>query len=382
MTSETDFIRIAVPFFFALIALEYLWSLKKGKSVYTIADTFSNLACGTLQQVVGLSIKVAFIFLYDWFLNHFSLQSLLGVGPWPMAWWGWCIAFILIDFVYYWFHRLSHGINFMWAAHSVHHQSEEYNLSVALRQSSLQNIFNFTFFLSLAFVGIPTQMVIICYSINLIYQFWIHTRLLGKLGPLEYIFNTPSHHRVHHGVNLKYLDRNHAGVFIVWDRWFGSFQEEDEEVVYGVTVPLKSWNPVWLQMQPYYALLKDSVRTREIMDKVKVWLTPPGWRPRDLGGFSHPRAITPSQQVKYKTSSAKWTLAYVTLQFIVLLLLSLAVEPLFEKDSIGLVVVLTASIVVGAASLAGVLERRRWAWPTEVGRLLVLAMTAVSMYQI
>jgi alkylglycerol monooxygenase len=368
---------MAVPLFFGLMGVEYVWAKYMGLKTYTIGDTFSNLACGILQQVFGILVKIAFLFIYDWFHRNLSVQALLNAPDWQMTTMGWIVAFILIDFVYYWFHRFSHEINFLWAAHSVHHQSEEYNLSVALRQSAIQNVYNFTFFLSLAVVGIPTQVVVICYSINLIYQFWIHTRLIDKMGPLEAVMNTPSHHRVHHGVNLKYIDRNHAGVFIVWDRLFGTYQKEEESPVFGVTVPPKSWNPLWLQFQPYYSLSKDFLRTKKVLDKVKVWTSPPGWRPKDLGGFVAPTEVSTKTQLKYKTKTTNGALVYVLVQFLLLLAMTLALAPLIEMGRVGLALGLGLSVVVGLGSLAGVLEGRKWIYFTEGTRLAALLVLGI-----
>lgn len=157
----------------------------------------------------------------------------------------WAVVFVLVDLAYYWSHRFAHEVNILWAGHVVHHSSEEYNLPVALRQSSLHGLMSWIFYMPLAAIGVPWRMFVTCNAINLVYQFWIHTRAVGQMGSLtEAVMNTPSHHRVHHGVNPKYQDKSYAGVFIVFDRWFWSFQAEEEEPVYGITKPLQSWNPL------------------------------------------------------------------------------------------------------------------------------------------
>ncbi len=196
--------------------------------------------------------------------------------------WVWVLCFIGVDFFYYWFHRASHRVAAIWATHVVHHQSEDYNLAVALRQSALQPAFSWAFYLPLAFIGFPPPMFALLLSINVLYQFWIHTKLIGKLGPLEWILNTPSHHRVHHGSDPKYLDKNHAGTLIIWDRMFGTFQEEEEPPTYGITKPLRSWNPIWANVHFWVDLYKLAQETPSFKDRLLIWVRPPGWRPSSL----------------------------------------------------------------------------------------------------
>ncbi len=188
------------------------------RDVYRLADSVTDLSCGILQQVVEVFLKTALFAGYAWL---FAAHRLFDV---PMdAAWAWAACFVGQDFLYYWFHRWSHEVGAGWAAHVVHHQSEEYNLTVALRQGALQPAFSWVFYLPLAVLGFPPAMFLAVSSFNTLYQFWIHTRLIGRLGPLEWVLNTPSHHRVHHGRNPRYIDRNHGGTLIVWDRLFGTF---------------------------------------------------------------------------------------------------------------------------------------------------------------
>ena len=231
-----NLIAMAIPGFFILIGVELLVARIRGAPVYRFSDSIADLGCGVVQQVGGAARKFLTFGLYVAIYNYLRVADI------PYTWWGWTLAFIGVDFAYYWFHRLSHEINFMWAAHVVHHQSEEYNLTVALRQSVVQGLFSFWFYLPLAVLGVPPLMYATMSSINTLYQFWIHTRLIGRMGWLEHIINTPSHHRVHHGQNPKYIDKNHAGTLIIWDKLFGTFQVEQEEPIYGVTEPVASWN--------------------------------------------------------------------------------------------------------------------------------------------
>ena len=194
---------------------------------------------------------------------------------------------------------MSHQVNALWAAHIVHHQSEEYNLTVALRQSWFQGWFSWVFYLPLAFAGFDPIMFLTLSSFNTLYQFWIHTRAIKSMGFLEYILNTPSHHRVHHGSNPKYIDKNHAGTLIIWDRLFGTFQKEEEEVYYGITKPLASWNPFWANIHYWDDLVKTARQSPKISDKIKVFINPPGWFPDHLGGFQNAPEIDVTSYKKY-----------------------------------------------------------------------------------
>ena len=200
----------------------------------------------------------------------------LGDGPWAFA-----AALLAVDFAYYWFHRLHHEVRVLWASHVPHHSSQHYNLSTALRQSWTP-FTGLPFYLPLALLFSPAQIAT-AYGINLLYQFWIHTELIDRLGPLEWVFNTPSHHRVHHGANVQYLDRNYAGILIVWDRWFGSFEPEAERVRYGLTKNITSFNPVYAAFHEFVAVFRDALTAPSLRDAIGYLLQPPGWKPQGAG---------------------------------------------------------------------------------------------------
>ena len=193
-------------------------------------------------------------------------------------------ALLAYDFCYYWLHRAGHRVAVLWAAHAVHHQSEDYNLSTALRQTSSGFLLGWLFYLPMAVLGVPPLVFGVVALIDLLYQYWVHTQQIGRLGWFDRWFCSPSNHRVHHAVNDRYLDSNYGGILIVWDRLFGSFVEEDdaEPCVYGTRAPLRSWNPLWANLQVYRDLARDSWRARSWADKLRVWLKPPGWRPADV----------------------------------------------------------------------------------------------------
>lgn len=274
-----NFILYAVPFFFVLIAVELVADRWRKVNNYRVADAINSLSTGVLSTTTGLLTKGVGLVTYAFALEHLALWRLSAESAWV-----WVFAFIFYDFCYYWLHRMGHERNILWAAHSVHHQSEDYNLSTALRQTSTGFLLSWIFYLPLAVVGVPLVVFVAVASLNLLYQFWVHTRHIPKLGWFEWFFVTPSNHRAHHAQNRVYMDRNYGGVFIVWDRLFGTFQEEldEEPPIFGVTTPLRSWNPLWANVQFYAQLAADARRAESTWDKWRIWFMPTGWRPADV----------------------------------------------------------------------------------------------------
>ncbi len=314
-----DYILAAVPVFFLLIFVEILTSRWAGKTLYRFNDAIANINCGIVQQVSSVLFGSALFLGYLYLYNNWRLVDI------PNNFWTWMLLFIGIDFLYYWFHRYSHEINLFWGAHVVHHQSEDYNLTVALRQSSFQVIFSSIFYLPLALIGFDPYAFITVNSLQTIYQFWIHTEMIDKLPwPIEYIFCTPSHHRVHHGRNPEYIDKNHGGTLIIWDRMFGTFEPERAPVVYGVTKPLKSWNPVRANVDYYKDLYSLSLQMNRLQDKLRLFIARPGWRPDYLGGMERIPEVVRENFKKYDTSLRKNLYTFVAFEFLVLLVCGIA----------------------------------------------------------
>lgn len=280
-----DLIIYSIPVFFALLLIEVAWdyfSRKKQEKVYRLNDAVTNISCGIADQVSGIFAK---LFTIGAYILVFERSDSLRVWEWTSSWPAWIACFLAVDMAYYWAHRLSHEVNLLWTGHVVHHQSEEYNLSVALRQGAFQKLLTFWVYLPLALFGFPPVWFVTAMALNLLYQFWIHTEAVGKMGPLELVLNTPSHHRVHHGRNPKYIDKNHAGVFIIWDRLFGTFQQEEEHPHYGITHPSNTFNAVEAHIQPFQRLFREVRGIPSFKDKVLFLFKPPGWYPESLGGF-------------------------------------------------------------------------------------------------
>jgi len=365
-----DLILLAVPFFFVLIAVELVADRVRGQRNYTLADSINSLSTGALSTSTGLLTKGLGLLAYALAFEHLALLRLPA-----QAWWVWLLAFVLYDFCYYWLHRLGHERNVLWAAHSVHHQSEEYNLTTALRQTSSGFIFSWIFYLPLALVGVPPVVFITVASLNLLYQFWVHTRHIAKLGWLEWVLITPSNHRVHHAQNPAYLDRNYGGVFILWDRLFGTFKEEDpaEPVVFGVTTPLASWNPLWANLQFYAQLWQDARRAGSLWDKLRIWFMPTGWRPADVAArYPHGKQDLALFR-KFEVALGRPQQAYVAAQFVVYLALGSYLMGVAERVPTAALVLGWSLMAFGLFVLGALLENRPWATRLEQVRLVASA---------
>jgi sterol desaturase/sphingolipid hydroxylase (fatty acid hydroxylase superfamily) len=277
--TPAQIIVLATPAFFALIALEYAVGAARGRNTYRLHDAMTSIGLGMLSQVAGVLTRLFTIGIYVAVFDHVALLELDASSPWV-----WIGALVAYDFLYYWHHRAGHRVALFWAAHVVHHQSEDYNLSTALRQTSTGWIAGWIFYLPMAVLGVPPLVFATIALVDLLYQFWVHTQQIGKLGWFDRVFCSPSNHRVHHAVNDRYVDRNYGGILILWDRLFGTFEDErdDEPCVYGTRAPLRSFDPLWANLEVYAALARDAARARAWSDKLRVWFMPPGWRPADV----------------------------------------------------------------------------------------------------
>lgn len=365
-----DLILLAVPLFFVLIAVELVADRVRGQRNYRLADSINSLSTGVLSTSTGLLTKGVGLLTYALAWEHLALLRLPAE-----AWWVWVGAFVLYDFCYYWLHRMGHERNVLWAAHSVHHQSEEYNLTTALRQTSSGFIFSWIFYLPLALLGVPPVVFITVASLNLLYQFWVHTRHVPKLGWLEWVLITPSNHRVHHAQNPRYLDCNYGGVFIFWDRLFGTFQEEDDDepVIFGVTTPLASWNPLWANLQFYAQLWADAQRTGRLWDKLRIWFMPTGWRPADVAAADpHPKQDL-TRFRKFAIALHGMQQLYVVVQFAVYVALGSYLMDVAERVPFAALLLGWAVMAFGLFALGAALEDRPWAGRMELLRLLLNA---------
>ncbi|MFZ2308250.1 MAG: lysoplasmalogenase family protein [Rhodoferax sp.] len=273
-------IVFATPVFLLLIALELLWSRRRasrtaGQTPYRLNDAINSISLGMLSQLTGALGKLLSVGIYA---LVFGAVALFPNEAFWTTWYGVLLALVLYDLCYYWLHRAGHVVALFWAAHVVHHQSQHYNLSTALRQTSSGLLLGWIFYLPMAVLGVPPVVFGIVLLIDLLYQFWVHTEQVGKLGWFDRVFCSPSNHRVHHAVNDGYIDKNYGGILILWDRLFGTFQEETEPCVYGTRGALNSWDPLWANLEVYAYLARESWRAASWGDKLRVWFKPPGWQ--------------------------------------------------------------------------------------------------------
>ncbi|MCU7369624.1 sterol desaturase family protein [Paucibacter sp. O1-1] len=363
----------AVPVFVLLMAAEFLWSRRRGEAVYRAADTVASLSAGISSQLAGVFTKLMTVGLYTLVWQHGALLE------WPLdAVWAWLLALLLYDFLYYWNHRLGHEVAILWAAHVVHHSSEEYNLSTALRQTSTGFLFSWIFYLPMALLGVPPLMFVVVGLIDLLYQFWVHTRLVGKLGWFDRVFVSPSNHRVHHGQNDYCLDRNYGGILILWDQLFGTFVEEreGEPIVYGVLGPLRSWSVWQANTRNYAELWRDARLADNWRDKLTIWFRRPAWRPAAAERLAPKPRPDLARFVRYAPPLPPGLPLYGLLQLALLLLLGvyfLAVEP---RLSLQLGLAAAAGLVLSLVLLARLLEDPAAAAGGERLRLLALGGVA------
>ena len=278
VTDKSMIITLAIPVFFLLIIIEYFYGRYVGKNTYRLNDTVTSITVGMISRfptMLNLGVQ-SVIFVY---ISSYLNMELLSVKN-PFTW---IIAFLLYDLSYYWMHRMHHEIKILWATHSVHHHGEDYNLATALRQTSTGWLWKWIFYMPMIILGVPGEVFITVAGVNLVYQFWVHTEHIGHLGFLEKIFITPMNHRIHHAKNKEYIDANYGGVFIIWDRMFGTYnpQRSDIKPVYGTATPLNSWNPLWANFQVFSIMIKDTIKTKSWKDKIKVWFSKTYWRPED-----------------------------------------------------------------------------------------------------
>lgn len=365
---------IAIPIYFLLIGIELVVQWVTSKKLYRLNDAITNISCGITQQLTGIFLKVLGIGAYTIVFEHLAISQI------PSTWWSYFILFIGADFFYYWAHRMSHEINLFWGGHVVHHQSEDYNFSVALRQGSFQIIWTFAFYMPLAIAGFHPLDFVFVSALVTVYQFWIHTETLGKLGWFELIFNTPSHHRVHHGRDPKYIDKNHAGVFIIWDKMFGTFQEEEEKPTYGITKPINSWNPVWVNINHYYEMFSQWRRIKGFKNKMNYLFNKPGWLPEEMGGYQPAPQIKKESYQKYDTKTKAAVNWYVLFQYLVSLGATAYFLFNYTRFESWLQIGIVCAILSMVVNAGGLLDNRKWAIWSEWLRLMIFLFITVLFF--
>ena len=370
-------VNYAIPFFLLFIVLEVIWGWLRGNNTYRVNDSINSVSLGLLSTASKLIFLDLGLLVFSQVEQNFSLVA-LDIGSTAH----WVMGLLFYDFLYYWFHRISHERQLFWGSHVVHHQSEDYNLGTALRQTSTSFLTTWVFFVPCFILGMPIYMFVSIASAHLVYQFWVHTQHISKLGPLEWILITPSNHRVHHAQNADYIDKNYGGLLIVWDRIFGTFQEEDlqQAPIYGIRTPLKSWNPLWANVHIFASMATDAWRTNSWANRLKILTARTGWRPDDVAKQYPQIKHDPKTAKKYDPQLSLACNLSILLQFgllsVVHFWLGLQVEILPYWVILGSVTAqLTTVLVIGS-----VLDESRRALIWETGRLLVLSSVLVLCY--
>ena len=358
-------ILYAIPFFLACIAVEFVISRLMGRQVYRFHDAITSLNVGFISETIRAMLKLASIVVYGLVLEQVAVLSWDAKQPAV-----WLLAFFMYDFFYYWAHRCGHEVNLLWCAHVIHHSSEDFNLSTALRQSSTNQVFYWIFYLPMAIVGIPVTVFAVTALISMVYQFWSHTRLVPKLGWVDRIFVTPSNHRCHHGRNPYCIDKNYGGTLIIWDRIFGTYTEErdDEPVVYGTLMPLQSWNPVWGNLKNYVVLWQDALATSGWANKLMVVFAPPGWSAK-------PQPKVPTRaldNVQFETPITQGQRLYGVLATLIILAFSVELLMLGATSTWSMRIGFAALIAINAVCLGWLFEGKPWALGLETVRAIIV----------
>ncbi|MBT8320772.1 MAG: sterol desaturase family protein [Eudoraea sp.] len=377
MEAYAQALLYAIPFFVILLLIELLYGYFAKKQNHKVMDTVSSLSSG-LTNIVKDSLGLGVILVsYPYLVEHFAIVEI------EATWMVWLIGFIAMDFAGYWNHRLSHHINIFWNQHVIHHSSEEFNLACALRQSISNLIGYFPIMLiPAALLGVPHQVIAILAPIHLFGQFWYHTQHIGKMGILEYVIVTPSQHRVHHAINPEYIDKNLGQILCIWDRMFGTFQEELDEVPpqYGVLKPARTWNPIVINFQHLWRLVQDAWRTTNYWDKLRIWFMPTGWRPKDVAQ-QYPREIIEDVYhfERYKTPASSGLKSYAVFQMLFTLILLLFM--FYNYSAIGFdgLLLFGAYVFVGIYGYTSLMDRRKSAvWIETIRGLGGLALIWVT----
>ena len=368
-------IVFAIPVFMAFVGLEAWLAWRRGLKVYRLHDALTSINIGAMSETIRALLKLLSLAVYAVVVERVGAFSWDLKSPWV-----WVLAFFMYDFFYYWAHRSGHEVNLLWASHVVHHSSEDYNLSTALRQSSTNQVFYWLFYLPMAIVGIPVTVFVVIALISVVYQFWSHTQLVGKLGWADRVFVTPSNHRCHHGRNDYCLDKNYGGTLIIWDRLFGTYVEErdDEPVVYGTLVPLQSWNPLWGNFKNFVGIWRQVRSTAGWSNKLMRVFAPPGW-----GNADAPAPVLPAAAAlsRFDTPALKWQQVYGLLASAVIFGLLFNLLIVAQSLSVPQRAAYAALLVLHAVGMAWVFEGKPWALGFEAARsALVLGALAAGLW--
>ena len=369
MTYYVKTLFYAIPTFMVLIMVEAIAARVKGVKINRSADVISSLSSG-MSNTIRDSIKFTFaIITYSWLVERITIFKL------EPLWLAVVIAFLVEDFSGYWVHRLNHRVNVLWNRHFIHHSSEDFNLSCALRQSISNTLkFSAIFMVPAALLGVPASIFAILGPLHLYMQLWYHTQMINKLGFLEYIIVTPSHHRVHHAINSEYIDKNYSQILIIWDKLFGTFQPEMDNVkpVYGTLKQAQTWNPVIINFKHLWQLIKDAWHAERIFDKLRIWFMPTGWRPSDVKEKYPVQLITdPKNRIKYNTENSPMLIAWSGGQLLITIILMFHMFMIIPNFSATMYYLYAVILIINIFSFTSTLDHRNYALVAESLKLIL-----------
>ncbi len=367
---DLKYVALAIPLIFVFVLAEYLYARSKDMKIFRFNDSMNNISFGIAERLFDVFYAIVMLVLFEWIYQNFALFEI------PVTWITGFFLFVCVDFLWYWYHRAGHEVNVFWGAHIIHHQSEEFNYTIPFRISGFQAVIRTLFWSFLPLIGFQPKIILIVVAAHGLYQFLLHTKTIGKLGWLEHILVTPSHHRVHHGRNKIYLDKNYGGTFIIWDKLFGTFEEEQEQVYFGVTKQFHSFNPIWAYVHYWKELWDQSKRISNIKDKILLFIKPPGWTPQEI---SNETIIDPASQEydrkKYNPVAPLrlrlYVLTHVVFNIISLMGLIFIQNLLPMSDKVQLAIIITWTII----NCSVLQEFKRWAFFSEFGRLVIWAIS-------
>lgn len=370
-SSKMESVALALPVLLAIMALEYFYSKKKGKKYFNFPDTISNLSIGIIDRVSSLLFAGLFYFVYEYLNSHFAIFD---IKPTPL---NWVIMFVAVDFLWYWYHRFGHEVNIFWAAHVVHHSSKEFNYVVGSRVTILQSFVRLLFWCILPIIGFTAPMIVLMLLIHAFYQFFTHTQMVGKLGFLEYFLVTPSHHRVHHGSNENYLDKNYGGFFIIWDRMFGTFAEEKEKVKFGLTKPLKSQSLIWQIFHAWAELYVAVVQEKNILTKFKILFGKPDMVRAEIRKELEKKFLSKKVKGQISPLFKQYIVLQIAFSILVLILMLYFSDSLMTWEKY----IFSLGIVVTLINCGAIMEQRQWVFHIEYIRFAIIVL-GVGLYHL
>ena len=363
----------AFPMFLLLIVLELIWSHVTGRKVFRVADALTSMNIGAISEIIRGLIKTVTFGLYA--LLEITVGIVEFTAADPLAW---VLAFFLYDFFYYWAHRAGHEVNILWAAHSTHHSSEEFNMGTAMRQSATTVFYVWIFYLPMAVLGIPAEVFVPVSFASLFYQFWVHTTLIPKMGWYDRVFVSPSNHRVHHGQNGYAIDVNYGATLILWDRLFGTYaaESDSEPVVYGIRKPVETWNPVWANLIVFTRIFRDIFHTKGWKNRLMKLVGPPGWEPETNGVQA--TAFSPSAFQRYDTPVGRWQKRYALFSYVMVAALFMHFLTIAYGMQMDLRLAYAGLIIFSAMGTGWILEAKAWGVLLELVRGVAVAAALLA----